>query len=73
MAEVKRKVMNISPTQLCAGGPGGRGIHFAPREVKELTEPEFRGAEVQKLLAAKMLVDRTAAEERRVALSQPKA
>lgn len=38
---------------------------LSPRESREVTEEQFKSREVQKLLAARLLVDVTAAGERR--------
>ena len=67
----KRKVMNISSgmqsVNLDTMKNGKReSAHLRPREVVELSDEQFRSAELQKLVRARFVVDVTAAEERRV-------
>lgn len=70
--EPKRKLMCISPTMLSINldtvDEGGvrESIILQPRKTREVWESQFRSRELQKLLSAKMIVDVTASEERRV-------
>jgi len=71
MAEVepKRKLMSISPRQISMNLDtirGGRreSLHMASKQIVEISESQFNSAEVQKLLAAKFIVDITASKRK---------
>ena len=70
MAGSTRTLMNVSQgmramnLDTMAGGKR-ESLLLSPREQREVTEEQFRSREVQKLLAARLLVDMTAAGERR--------
>ena len=71
MAEVqpKRKIMSISPRQISmnldtyAGETRG-SLHMRSKQIVEISEAQFNSAEVQKLLAAKFIVDITASKRK---------
>lgn len=69
--EPKKTIMSISPMMFTMNldTKNAKGIResllLQPRQRIEITESQFRSAELQKLLGARFLVDVTAAHEKR--------
>jgi hypothetical protein len=64
-AEPKRRIMSISPRMISmnldtTSGGVRESLHIVPKQILEVSESQFGSAEVQKLLAAKFIVDATA-------------
>jgi hypothetical protein len=65
----KRRIMSISPRMVSMNldtkASGSReSLHMAPKQIVEITEAQFGSAELQKLLAAKFIVDISATKRR---------